>query len=141
MAKTIDMQTIRHINLFTKVSKIPTKHFFTYNNVLVFGVPKAKVSQAIGKNATNVKKLNQILRRKIKIIAIPSKENKESIKKFITDLVDPIELSNINVSDERIEINATRMNKASLIGRNRTREKELIDILKNLLDVQTVQIV
>jgi transcription antitermination factor NusA-like protein len=140
MAKIIDMQSMRQMNLFNKVCKLPTKHFFVYNNTLVFGVPRSRVSQAIGKDAANVKKLNQILRKKIKIIAMPTLDDNEGIKRFITELVNPVELNNIDIQGEKIEISATRMNRASLIGRNRLREKELITILKNTFNITELKI-
>jgi transcription antitermination factor NusA-like protein len=141
MAKIIDMQSMRQINLFVKISHVPTKHFFTYNNTLIFGVPKSKVSQAIGKDASNVRRLNQILRRKIKVIAMPAKTDYKGIEKFISDLISPIELSKIEIIDGKVEIGGNRLNKASLIGRNRVREKELLTILKNAFDIAQVRIV
>jgi len=128
------------MNLFAKISHIQTKHFFVYNNILVFGVPKSKVSQAIGKEASNVKKLSQILRRKIKVIAMPSPDDNKGIEKFITDLVDPIELGKIEITESKVEVSANKMNKASLIGRNRAREKEMTDILKNNFSIREFKI-
>jgi transcription antitermination factor NusA-like protein len=140
MANTIDMQSMRQMNLFTKISKVETKSFFSYNNTLVFGVPKSKVSKAIGKEASNVKKLNQIFRKKIKIIAMPDKEDTKGIKEFIINLVNPIELNNLELKDKKLEITATRINRASLIGRNRLREKELIKILKSAFSIEELKI-
>ena len=135
------MQSMRHLNLFSKISHIQTKHFFTYNNFLVFGVPKSKVSQAIGKDASNVRKLNQILRKKIKIIAMPKEDDTKGIEQFIINLINPIEVNKIEITDNKIEINTNRMNKASLIGRHRNREKELIAILKNSFNINELKII
>lgn len=140
MANVIDMQSMRQINLFIKISKVSTKHFFFYNNTLIFGVPKSKVSQAIGRDAVNVRRLSQILRKKIKIIAMPEKDDKKGIVDFISELVEPVELNHIEVGDKKVEINATRMNRASLIGRNRLREKELIKLLSNAFGIEEVKI-
>ena len=36
MVKVFDMQFIRYINLFSKVTRVSAKHCFNYNNGLVF---------------------------------------------------------------------------------------------------------
>ena len=131
---------MRQINLFQQICKISTKHFFSYNNSLVFGVPRSQVSKAIGKDASNVKRLSQILRKKIKIIAMPSLDDNSGIIKFIEDLVSPVEISKIQITEDKMEINTNRINRASLIGRNRTREKELIKILKDAFSIRELRI-
>ena len=140
MAGTIDMQLMRYVNLFARTTKVPTTKVFLYNNQIVFAVPKAKVSLAIGKGAVNVKKLNQILRRKIKVVAMPAAESKEGIAKFVGDVVDPIEFNKIDVKENAVVINAGRQSKAALIGRNRQREKELTGILKNFFHISKLRI-
>ena len=61
MIKTINMQVMRYINLFAKISKIPPKHCFLYNNTIIFVVPENKVSLAIGENGSNIKKISKTL--------------------------------------------------------------------------------
>lgn len=141
MAKIIDMHSMRQLNLFNKITRVQTKNYFIYNNILIFGVPPSRVSQAIGKEASNIKKLNQILRKKIKVIAMPNEGDEKGISKFITTLIEPIEINKIDVNNKKVEINASRINRASLIGRNRVREKELINILKTAFRIEELKIV
>jgi len=131
MAGVIDMQQMRYINLFSKISRVSTTKCFMYNNQIVFAVPKGQVSFAIGKDAVNVKRLRDTLRRKIKVVAMPDKDDDVGIIAFIKDLVSPVEFTNAEIKDSSVVITAGRQNKAALIGRNRVREKELLDILKN----------
>ena len=135
MAGTIDMQLMRYINLFARTTKVPTRHVFVYNNQIIFAVPRAKVSVAIGKQAVNVKKLNGILRKKIKIVAMPAVDSNEGVEKFVGDVVAPIEFNSIEVRDDSVVVNAGRQSKAALIGRGRQREKELGDVLKNFFGI------
>lgn len=141
MAGIIDMQLMRYINLFARTTKVQTTKVFTYNNQVVFAVPKAKVSIAIGKGAVNVKKLNNILRKKIKVIAMPSLDDNQAIGKFVEDVVSPIEFSKIEVKNDSAIINAGRESKAALIGRGRQREKELADVLKNFFGIVKFRII
>ena len=140
MTETIDMQLMRYINLFAKVSKVSTTKVFLYNNQIVYAVPKAKVSYAIGKNAVNVKKLSDILRRKIKIVEMPLIDDNRAIGKFVEDVVSPVEFNKIEVNNNSAVITAGRQSKAALIGRNRIREKELGEVLKNFFHIPKLKI-
>jgi len=135
MASIIDMKLMRYINLFAKISGVTTTKVFTYNNQIIFAVPKNKISIAIGKGAVNVKKLNEILRRNIKIIAMPEKDNIGGISKFVEDVVAPVEFNKIDIRNDSVVITAGRQSKAALIGRGRQREKELADVLKNFFGI------
>ena len=135
MAGTIDMQLMRYINLFEKTTKVQTTKVFTYNNQIVFAIPESKVSFAIGRGAVNIKKLNDILRKKTKVVAMPSMDDNKGIAKFVKDVVDPVEFNKIEVKDDSIIITAGRQSKAALIGRGRQREKELADVLKNFFGI------
>jgi transcription termination/antitermination protein NusA len=131
---------MRYINLFGKLTNVQTTKVFNYNNQIVFAVPKTKVSLAIGKNAVNVKKLSEILRRKIKVVALPLEDNNEGICKFVEDVVEPIEFNKVEVKDDSVVISAGRQSKAALIGRNRAREKELSEVLKNFFHITKFRI-
>jgi len=141
MANVIDMQLMRYINLFERISRVSTTKCFVYNNQVVFAVPKSKVSTAIGKGAANVKKLNEILRKKIKIVAMPSDNSNSGIGKFIEDVVEPIEFNKVEIKGDSAVISAGRQSKAALIGRNRAREKELSEVLKNFFRISKLRIV
>ena len=129
------MQLMRYINLFARTTKVQTTKVFVYNNQIIFAVPKAKVSIAIGRGAVNIKKLNNILRKKIKVVAMPSLDDNKGIGEFVRDVVSPIEFNKIEIKNDSAIINAGRESKAALIGRGRQREKELADVLKNFFGI------
>ena len=66
---------------------------------------------------------------------MPSGENREEISEFVKSVINPIEFNSIEVKDNSVVVSAGRQSKAALIGRNRSREKEMSDILKNLFGV------
>jgi len=139
MANTIDMQSMRYINLFEKISNVSTTKCFVYNNVIIFAVPKYLIAKAIGKDGENVRKISEILSRKIKVIQ--AVDERKDIFKFVSDIVEPVTFNKIEVKDNCVSISAGKQSKAALIGRNRTREQELEDILKKFFDVDRVRIV
>ena len=143
------MQLMRYINLFDRVTRVPTTKCFVYNNQIIFAVPKAQVSMAIGRDAVNVRKLNSILRRKIRVVAMPMRDffpghgdkSDDGIGKFVEAVVSPIEFNKIEVKENSVVINAGRQSKAALIGRGRQREKELSEVLKNFFNIAKLRIV
>lgn len=137
-SKTIDMQFMRYINLFRKVCGVSTTNCFVYNNVIIFAVPKKAVSVAIGKHGANMKRLGEILRKKIKVIDMPDDE--AGLPKFVEDVVEPTTFNKIEIREGGVVISAGRQSKAALIGRNRIREKELAAILRDSFKIQKVRI-
>jgi NusA-like KH domain protein len=136
MVKTLDMQFIRYANLFEKVTNIRTNHCFEYNNMIVFAVPRIFVRKAIGLNNENLKKLSEILKKKIKIVAIPN--GKEDIENFVSVIVSPVKFKAINIRDTDAIINANTQSKASLIGRNKVRLNEMQNILEQYFGIKRI---
>ncbi len=129
MVNTIDMQSMRYLNLFSKITKVNTRYFFRYNEALVFCVPKRLISKAIGENARNAKQMSKILNKKIKIIAIP--RDIKDAKNFISSIVSPISFKELEVTPEEIILTAGSQSKAALIGRNKRRVLEMQKIVKD----------
>ena len=137
MSSTIDMQLMRYINLFERISKVSTTNCFIYNNTIFFAVPKGLVFRAIGKNGDNVKRMGEVFRRKIKVVE--ERDIKEA-DKFVSDVVAPVEFVKFEIRNNIAILNAGKQSKAALIGRNRVREQELEDILKRFFDVIELKI-
>ncbi len=123
------MQGIRHLNLFNRITKVPTRYYFHYNNQIVFCVPGKLVSRAVGENGENAKKISSVLRKRIKII--PSPKGIGDVKVFIKKIVEPVEFRDIEIQGNEIVISANRQSKASLIGRDKRRLIELQKIIKD----------
>ncbi|MFH1325334.1 MAG: hypothetical protein ABIH49_01010 [archaeon] len=129
MAGTIDMQAMRHLNLFNKITRISTRFCFNYNNTIFFCVPRNMLSRAIGENGSNIKKMNEVLRRKIKVIASP--RGIEDAKRFIESIVSPVTFRDLTINGNEITISAGTQSKAALIGRDKRRLLELQNIAKD----------
>lgn len=130
MANTIDMQGLRYLNLFEKITNVNTRHFFKYNNMLVFCVPKNMVFKAIGEDAKNLRKMSEILGRKIKVVAYP--KSIKDAREFIETIISPTTFKDLEFNDNEIIVNAGRMSKAALIGRDKRRLNEMQEITQVL---------
>lgn len=128
MSAVIDMQAMRYINLLDKVSRVKTRHCFIYNNAIFFAVNKNQVSQAIGPSAVNIKKIQESLGVRVKIIK--ESEGAQDVKRFVEDIVAPITPKEIEIKEGAVVISAGNMqNKASLIGRDKRRLEEMKKIV------------
>lgn len=144
MDRVMNMQFIRYMNLFSRITKVSAKHCFLYNNMIVFVVPLNAVDRAIGKDNLNLKKMSNIIGKRIRVVSQPKSIN--DLNKFVSVIVYPIKFQNIelnkNSEDKEIIITAGgRENKAMLIGRMRARETELKDILEQYFAIKTLKIV
>lgn len=118
------MQTMRYINLLDNASKVKTQKCFVYNNTIYFAVPAQLVSKAIGPNALNIKKIQESLGKRIRILREP--EGLSDIARFIGDIVYPIRFKSLEIKENVIIMTAgNNQNKAALIGRDKRRFYEL----------------
>ncbi len=144
VAKTIDMQVMRYINLFGRISRVSTTNCFVYNNTIYFAVPKNQVMFAVGRNGENVKQLSEVLRRKIRIVAEPNEggDRIHALKKFIEEVVAPVEFTSLDLNNDGVLVlSGEREAKAMLIGRDRSKEKELAEVLERNFGVKEFKII
>jgi len=128
---TIDMTAMRYINLLDKITQVKTRKCFVHNNTIFFAVDKRFVSKAIGPGASNIRRIQEKIGKKVRIIK--EDEGIENVKQFVEDVVAPVRLKSIEVKDGCIVVTAgNNQNKASLIGRNKRRYLELKKILQDL---------
>jgi len=124
-----------------------TTGFYTYAQLeegkLVpskFVVGKSDVTQAIGPKNSNLEKLSQILKKRIRIVAQPTEKNQEAMETFVKTITSPIEYNAFELKNNEVKITAGREGKARLIGRGRIRQKELSEILEQYFGVKKLNI-
>ncbi len=123
------MQDMRYLNLFNKITRVSTRFCFKYNEAIVFCVPRRFVSQAVGEGGQNIKKMSEILRKRIKVV--PNPRGIQDAKKFIEAIVNPVKFNDLEVTDNEIILTAGSHSKAALIGRNKRRMIEMQGIVKD----------
>jgi transcription antitermination factor NusA-like protein len=129
MVSTINMQDIRHLNLFAKITRIRTRYCFTYNDTLMFCVPRSKISQALGKNNENLKKISLIVKKRIRVIPLP--KSIEDAKIFISAIIAPVTFKEMEIVEDEIIVTGGPQNKAALLGRNKRRLGEMQRIVRD----------
>lgn len=130
----IDMQTMRYINLLDKTSRVKTRKCFMYNNVIIFAVPRMFVRQAIGPGAAHIHALQEQLGKRIRVIE--EAQGIDDAARFIADIVAPVTFQSLEMKDNVLVLSAGIQSKAALIGRNRRREAELQQIVKDTFGLE-----
>ncbi len=129
MVNTIDMQDLRYLNLFNKITRISTKYCFEYNNTIYFCVPKGLISKAVGENASNIRRISEVIKKRVRVIPIP--RDIGDAKAFIETLANPVQIKEIEINENEIIVGGNVQTKAALIGRNKRRLIEMQEIIKD----------
>jgi len=138
MVKVLDMQFIRYANIFNKVTHLTTNHCFEYNHTIIFVVPRNLVMRAIGQNNMNLRRLSEVIGKKVKIIAEP--KGIEDLNGFASIITYPVKFKSIDVRDGEAVINANIQSKASLIGKEKARLIEMENILGQYFGIRKVRV-
>jgi len=127
MSKIIyNAQNLKTMSLFEKITRTRVKdHFTDDNGIMTFVVQDVDLGKAVGKKAANVKKLEKMLKRKIKILGF-----NPSPVKFAQNLIYPFK-ADIDIQDDAIIMKSDdTKTKAFLIGRNQSNLKNNLNIIK-----------
>jgi len=129
MVNTIDMQDMMNLNLFNQITKVRTRFCFKYNEAIYFCVPKPLVSRAIGEGGRNIRKISEMIRKRVRVVAVPN--GIADARTFIQAVVSPVTFKDVEIRDNELIINAGTQSKAALIGRNKRRFLEMQRVVKD----------
>ena len=125
------------INLFENKTRSTVKNFLEYNEIFIFIVKENQARKAIGPKGINVKKLSDLLNKRIKIVEY----NSEPVK-FIKGFISPIVALDIKVEDKIIEIKvSSTREKGLLIGRDKKHLNMLKNLVKKYFDIEDIKII
>lgn len=131
MVKTIDMQEMRYLNLFEQITRVSTRFCFRYNDNIVFCVPHHLVAKAVGEGGRNIRKMSEILGKRIRVIAEP--RGAQDAESFIRMIIAPLTIKDFHEQDGEMVVVGGK-NKAALIGRNKRRFLEMQKIIKDFFE-------
>jgi transcription antitermination factor NusA-like protein len=101
-----------------------------YNRTIIFCVPKEFVNRAVGEEGRNIRRLSEIMNKKVRVIAVP--RGIQDARGFIQTIVKPVMFKDLEIKENEMILTAGNMqNKASLIGRDKKRFLELQKICKD----------
>lgn len=130
----IDMTLMRYINILDRASRVKTRKCFVYNNIIYFAVPKELIAQAVGPGAVNIRRIQEQLGKRVRIIAEPN--DVSDAQDFVKDIVSPVKFKSLELKDGMLVLTAGSASKAALIGRNKTRLEELKQVIMNNFNLE-----
>jgi len=125
-------EILGYIRYFENITKVNVKDcFIDRNNNLVFIIKQNQLAKALGKNASNIKKLFNKFKRRIKII-----EFNTNSEIFIKNCLYPQKPVSIKKTDNTIIIKArSTQQKAFLLGKNKQNLKALQQLVNKFFKV------
>lgn len=125
--------------LFDRITHVPLKDCFEdTHHLLTFVVNYHEIGRAVGKKAQLVKKLEQQLKRKVRIVGYHP-----DVKGFIRFLIYPLHVAHVELQDGIITItDDDRKTKSLLIGRNAQNLRNTESIVQRYFpDIKEIRVV
>ncbi|MBI2650026.1 NusA-like transcription termination signal-binding factor [Candidatus Woesearchaeota archaeon] len=106
------------------------------NEKLIFIVEENEMGRAIGKNGANIKRIENKLRKKIKLV-----EFSNDVLQFVKNIVYPAEIVDVRQENDGIIIHAKDTHaRAMLIGRERRNINHLRGIVRRYFDINEIKV-
>ncbi len=131
-----DVNMMKFMSMFQTLTKANLKDCFAEEGMLVFVVQPGEMGRAIGKNASNVRRLSDMLKRKIKIV-----EFNEKVFEFIKNLIHPLKLMDIEESEGIITLTAIdSKTRGMLIGRAAENLRRLENQARRYFEIKEIKV-
>ncbi len=131
-----DMDLMKYMSLFETLTQAKLKDCILGERLL-FIVEEGQMGKAIGKKGVNVKKIEGVLKKKIRLV-----EYSSDVLQFVRNLVYPLNVNEVKREEDCVVIAAPDTNTRSLlIGRDRNNLNELKTIVKRYFDVEDIKVV
>lgn len=128
---------MKFMSMFERVTRSNLKDCFESNELLIFIVQPGQIGKAIGKSASNIKKLEQMFNRKIKIVEF----NPQKIQ-FIKNIIYPLKIKEIEDIEGIVTLTSgDSKTRGILIGRNAQNLRGTESIVKRFFEIQEIKVV
>lgn len=122
----LDMKSMGIISTFEKITRVHPLEFLENKGQLIFIVKENTARKAIGKGGEKIKRLSNLLQKKVKIV-----EMSKDPEKFVQNLIYPIKPEIIEQQEDILMLRPSSIeDKAKLIGRNSANIKFINSILE-----------
>ena len=131
-----DINLMKFISFFENLTRAKVKDCIDSGSgsSLIFVVQKGEIGKAIGKNASNIKRLENMLKRKVRII-----EYDEDVVKFVRNVLAPIKVEEVELVDSKVVIRDNDMKKKGMvIGRDASNLKKHKEIVSRYFPIEDI---
>lgn len=132
-----DINLMKYISLFETITRAKVKDCFEQGERLVFVVHQGEIGKAIGKKASNVKRIEGLLKKKVRIV-----EFEPELTDFIRKVIFPIKAKNIELNNKTITITSPDSHsRGLLIGKGAEILRANESIVKRYFDIDEIKVI
>ena len=133
-----DINVMKFISLFESATGSNLRDCFIQEEKIMFIVKSGQIGKALGKRGANIRKLENLLKKKIRII-----EFDEDVLQFVKNAVYPLQIKDISEENNIITITPVDLKtRGYLIGRSasnlRNTEKIIRRYFENISEIKVV---
>ena len=134
-SRSFDAQTLKIIVFFEKITDARLKDYLPEHSLFI--VEQGEMGRAIGKNAANIRKVEQLLKRSVQLVEFNSNPGD-----FIRRPAHPAEIISVEEHDGIVTIRGRDTKaKGMIIGREHSKLNLLKEIVKRHFPVTDIKVV
>lgn len=131
-----DQDVLKTMSMFELVTRVNAKDCFEIEDRWYFIVPTGFIGKALGKGASNIKKLEGMLKKKVRVI-----EYSSDLDQFVRNVVNPLKLSEVVIDGNVVTMTAVdHKTRGLLIGRGAQHLRTFETIVKRYFDVEEMKV-
>jgi NusA-like KH domain protein len=131
-----NVDLIKKIAVIEKLIRLRVKDCIEQENQLVIITPPFQLSKFIGKKGVNTKKIESVLKTKVKFV-----EFSENVATFIKNIIYPLKISDQKEEDGIITlVPVDRKTRGYIIGRNGKNLREIENLVKRYFPIKEIKI-
>lgn len=132
-----DNTLMKLMSFFESATKARLKDCFVdQNELLVFVVEPAQYGLAVGKAGSNVKRVEDALKRKVKIV-----EFSDDLVQFVGSLIQPSKARDISVTGGVVAITPEPGSRGYLIGRGGNNLRNMESVIQRYFPIKEVKVI
>lgn len=131
-----NIDLMKYIQIFESLTRAKV-HDCIEGDPLIFVVEENEIGKAIGKHGSNVRRLEGLFNKKLKIV-----EFSADVKQFIRNFIMPLSVGEIREESGIVEISGPdTKTKGLLIGRDRKNLENLKSVVQRYFQVEDIKVV
>lgn len=131
-----DSDLIKLIAFFESMTGAKVKDCIS-NEKLVFIMEEGEMGKAIGRNGVNIKRMENAVKRKVKLVEFSS-----NVLQFVKNVIYPAEVLAVDIEGDVVAIRGKDASaKAMIIGREHQNINHVNDIVKRYFDIKEIRVV
>ena len=133
----ISQQEMHYMAIAEGLTRAPIIDCIERDNRITFIVAKGKLGKAVGKEASNIKKLEKFFKKEVRFV-----EYDEDKKQFIVNLFKPFKLEKIVVNEEekKVSVIVNPRDKGKAIGKDGRNINILREIARRQHDIEEIKV-